>query len=67
MAAYLLIVKPALHTTEHVDHAVDRQITHSLREAERAVAHAPTKILHCVRDSNGDVKEMRRCAAKVAP
>ena len=55
VAAYFLLLKPAIHSGE-------KTVNHSLHSLEHAAS--PTRIKHCLKHSEGDLEKMKRCTTK---
>jgi cobalamin biosynthesis protein CobD/CbiB len=55
VAAYFLLLKPAIHSGE-------KTVNHSIHSLERAAS--PKRLKHCVERANGNVEKMKRCATK---
>jgi hypothetical protein len=55
VAAYFLLLKPAIHSGE-------KTVNHSLHSLERAAS--PTRLEHCLSHADGNVEKMKRCATK---
>ena len=55
VAAYFLLLKPAIHSGE-------KTVDHSIHRLERAAS--PTRLKHCLSRADGNVEKMKRCATK---
>jgi len=55
VAAYFLLLKPAIHSGENT-------VRHSVHSLERAAS--PTRLKRCVERSDGNVEKMKRCATR---
>ena len=55
VAAYFLLLKPAIHSGE-------KTVNHSLHSLERAAS--PKRLEHCLKHAGGDIEKMKRCATK---
>jgi hypothetical protein len=55
VAAYFLLLKPAIHSGEN-------SVNHSLHRLERAAS--PTRLKHCLARADGDLEKVKRCATK---
>ncbi len=53
LAAYLLLLKPAIEGGEN-------SVRHGLHSLEKKAS--PKRLEHCVRHADGDVEKMKRCA-----
>jgi hypothetical protein len=55
VAAYFLLLKPAIHSGESA-------ANHSLKSIEHAAS--PKRLEHCLKHAGGDLQKMKRCATK---
>jgi cell division protein ZapA (FtsZ GTPase activity inhibitor) len=53
VAAYLLLLKPAIDSGE-------KKVNHTLHTLERKAS--PKRLKHCIEHADGDVDKMKRCA-----
>ena len=53
VAAYLLLLKPAIDSGE-------KSVSHSLHSLEKKAS--PKHLEHCIKKADGDVDKMKRCA-----
>jgi hypothetical protein len=53
VAAYLLLLKPAIDSGE-------KTVRHSLHSLEKKAS--PKRLEHCIKHADGDVEKMKRCA-----
>ena len=53
VAAYLLLLKPAIDSGE-------KSVRHTLHSLEKKAS--PKHLKHCIERANGDVEKMKRCA-----
>jgi cell division protein ZapA (FtsZ GTPase activity inhibitor) len=53
VAAYLLLLKPAIDSGE-------KKVRHTLHSLEKKAS--PKRLEHCIRHADGDVEKMKRCA-----
>jgi cell division protein ZapA (FtsZ GTPase activity inhibitor) len=53
IAAYLLLLKPAIDSGE-------KTVRHSLHSLEKKAS--PKRLEHCIKKADGDVDKMKRCA-----
>ena len=78
-AAYLFIVKPVLHTTDHAIDSANKSFEKSFgphgsvnfddisRAIETAKHHSsgnPRKLIKCIQNSRGDVNRIQRCTIR---
>ena len=52
VAAYLLLLKPAIDSGE-------KSVRHSLNSLEKKAS--PKRLEHCVKEAGGDIDKMKRC------
>jgi hypothetical protein len=78
-AAYILIVKPVLHTTDEaikssgidqitktirsVNHDVQQEIRHSFSATRKNGAN-PQRLIHCIQRADNNVAKLRRCTVR---
>jgi hypothetical protein len=55
VAAYFLLLKPAIHSGE-------KTVNHSLHSLERAAS--PKRVERCLKHSDGNLEKMKRCTTK---
>ena len=55
VAAYFLLLKPAIHSGE-------KSVNHSLHSLEQKAN--PKHLAHCIERADGNVEKMKRCATK---
>ena len=55
VAAYFLLLKPAIHSGE-------KTVDHSIHRLERAAS--PARLKHCLSRADGNLEKMKRCATK---
>jgi cell division protein ZapA (FtsZ GTPase activity inhibitor) len=53
VAAYLLLLKPAIDSGE-------KKVRHTLHSLEKKAS--PQRLEHCIKHADGDVDKMKRCA-----